>query len=423
MRRTVLAAASLLLAATPLGAAFAQANQSPFVRDRNVTVRERPRPDFDAAGIHAGAFFIFPRVGVDVAYEDNIFATERNEESDWILAVRPGLEVISQWSRHQVRLLANSSIYRYQDFSRENNEVYSVEGSGRLDILRNSFLRGVVGYEHLVEPRSSASVPLAAAKPIEYDRVHATVGARHEINRLRVSGEVRVSDSTYEDSRDILGALIDQSYRDHENLDASVRVDYALSPALAVTGTLARNSREYADATRPGDVDRDSEGWEAVAGVDFDVTALARGQVQVGYISQEFDDPRAEDVSGFGLRTNVDYFPTQLTTVSLTAERAIDDTGLLGAAGSLATRVSLQVDHELRRNVLLTARVNWQRDDFRGVDRKDDHTGALLGVNYLMSRKVGLNASYRYTERTSKGALAGDDFTDNRFQIGAVLQY
>ena len=51
--------------------------------DPNVPVTARPRPDFDALGIRAGGFLIFPSVTVDGQYNDNVFATDENEEEDF----------------------------------------------------------------------------------------------------------------------------------------------------------------------------------------------------------------------------------------------------------------------------------------------------------------------------------------------------
>lgn len=412
---------SLLLGVAP--AAIAHAQTSVFDRDRNVSVTQRPRPDYDAAGLRAGAFFIYPKVTADVAVEDNIFASETNEQDDVVWSLRPSVEIQSQWSRHSLGARAALNTYRYSDFSSENNTTYKVEGLGRLDILRGTYLRGTVGFEHGVESRQSPSVAQFNSEPIEYDQVYSTVAGSHEFNRLRVSGELRFTDYDYDDTTSVLGAPIDQSYRNRTNYEQVGRLDYAVSPALSIFATASHNSREYNRTTILGDVQRDSDGWEAGIGADFEVTALARGQLQVGYLSQDFDDPRVGTAEGFGLRSRLEWFPTELTTVTLEAERAIDDTGLIGAAGVLATRASVKVDHELLRNLILTARVGASNDDYRGLDRSDDQYSAMLGVNYLLSRKVGLFGSYNYLRRESEGARRGNEFESNRLQLGVVLQY
>jgi hypothetical protein len=89
------AAALLMMIAAGAPAAHAQ-GQSAFQRDRNVTVRDRPRPNYDALGLRAGSFLIFPKIEASEAHEDNVFAEETNEKSDWVTSVAPSVRVESQ---------------------------------------------------------------------------------------------------------------------------------------------------------------------------------------------------------------------------------------------------------------------------------------------------------------------------------------
>jgi hypothetical protein len=420
--RLGLSCALILTAAVPAVEASAQSAQLAFQRDRNVSVRQRPRPDFDALGVRAGLFLLYPKVDLSVATEDNIFYQTTNKQSDTISSIGPSITAQSQWSRHSLSAQAQANLYRYSNFSSENNTTYAAGLNGRLDVVRGTVLRGAVSLDHLVEPRYSPSIA-ASVEPIEYDQSRFSVGAAREFNRVRVSGDVRYRKVNFQNSKDATGASISYSYRNAEFWEDEVRGEYAVSPALSVFSTVVYNKRVYDRAPLLGDVGRDASGWEAAVGTDFDLSRVARGQVQVGYLSQKYDDPRVNDTTGLGVRGKVEWFPTQLITVTVNAERAVDDTGLIGAAGILATRGGAQVDYELLRNLILTGTVNVSKEDFRGVDRTDERLQVTLGGNSLISRRVGVNASYRYIDQSSSGALQGNDFTDNRLQIGVVLQY
>ena len=89
----------------------------------------------------------------------------------------------------------------------------------------------------------------------------------------------------------------------------------------------------------------------------------------------------------------------------------------------MTSKASAQIDHELLRNLILTGRLNWQRDEYRGLDRDDDYSAAMLGVNYLLNRKVGVFAQYNYQTRDSSGLQRGVEYNANRIQVGVVLQY
>lgn len=413
---------SLMVGVAAAASAHAQALESTFQRDKNVSVTQRPRPGYEALGLRAGGLTIYPKVTLDVAHEDNIFFTNTNEESDTIYSVRPSVEVVSNWSRHQFRALAQANTYKFDKFSDEDNTTYQVTGRGRIDIQRQTFINVGAGFEHLVEARYNPTVQQFISEPVEYDNFTANIGASREVNRLRVSGEVRYGDWQYNDTR-VGNTVLDLGYRDRKTLNGELRVDYAISPALAVYAFGAANEQDYARSTIINDVERDSDGWEAAVGADFELTDLTRGQIQVGYLSQSYDDPRIGDATGLALRSRLEWFPTELTTVTFQASRSIEDTGVIGAGGILATRASARVDHELLRNLIVTAQLSWAEEDYRGIDRKDDQTTALIGVNYLLNNNVGIFGQYNFQTRDTSGVLRGIEYDANRFQIGLVLQY
>src|SRR2546430_17302073 len=103
--------------------ALAQAASEQLVRDqlavarprldRGETVTSRPRPELDPLGMRAGSFLIYPRLGLQEVYNDNIFAAESNEQGDFITLVRPQLDVRSDWTNHAVDLHAGATIGRH----------------------------------------------------------------------------------------------------------------------------------------------------------------------------------------------------------------------------------------------------------------------------------------------------------------------
>ena len=167
---------------------------------------------------------------------------------------------------------------------------------------------------------------------------------------------------------------------------------------------------------------RDSKGYELLTGVNFELGAVVRGEVAVGYISQSFDNAVYGDIHGFGSRTQVEWFPTELTTVKATASRGIEDAGVAGAGGYLSTDFGLSVDHELLRNVILSASVKHANDDYNGIDREDNRTEFGLGGNYLVNRNIGLAVRYYRTKQSSDGAASGPSYTVNRVVLSLTTQ-
>jgi hypothetical protein len=145
-----------------------------------------------------------------------------------------------------------------------------------------------------------------------------------------------------------------------------------------------------------------------------------RGEVGLGYVSRDYVSSSA--VEGFAMRGTVEYFPTQLTTITGTLRRSVEDSVFQSSSGYFATGGSLRVDHELRRNILLMAFADYEHQDFSDVDRTDKVYTISAGLTYLLNRTVGLNANIGHTERQSDGVDRLRSYSETRGSIGVVLQ-
>jgi len=394
-----------------------------FARDRSVSVRDRPHPEYEAVGIPLGAFTAFPKIQVDGEYIDNVFAVQTGEDDDIIIRVKPEVSVESGWSRNALRAYARGSFSQYQDFSSEDADDWGVGASGRLDVTRAANIIAGVDAAHLTEPRTSSNTAISAADPIEFDTVQAFVAGSHISGRLKLSARGDWRSYDYDDGLSLTNAVIDQDSRDREVSSLTGRADYAISPATALFFQVSGNERDYDVASTPLFPARDSSGYEVLLGSNFELGALARGEVAVGYISQEFDNAAYGDIDGFGARAVVEWFPTQLTTVTASGSRTVEDSGIIGSGGYLSSALGLAIDHEILRNVIVGAQLSYSEDEYEGIDRNDDRFGASLSATYLVNRHLGVSLAGSHLEQSSSGSSAGFNFDVNRLMISFVGQF
>ena len=394
-----------------------------FARDRSVAVRERSRPEYEALGTRAGTFMVYPKIEWSAEGNDNIFAVATGEDNDVIFRVRPDVSLESTWSRHALAAFARASIDRYQDFDTEDSETWSAGASARLDVVRGAAINFGADYASLIEPRTSSNTPGFAAEPVQYDITQAFLAAGRTLGRVRLSGRGDVRTFDYSDVRSVTNTVIDQDDRDREIRSLTGRVDVALSPATALFVQVTGNDRDYDVASTPVFAARDSSGYEALAGVNFELGAVARGELAAGYISQAYDDARFKDISGFGARAQVEWFPTELTTFTATGSRTIEDAGIAGSNGYLSSSIGVRVDHELLRNLILTASANRSVDAYEGIDREDTRLDAGISGTWLVNRNLGVNLAASRFEQESSGVRGGPDFTVNRLIVSLVTQF
>jgi hypothetical protein len=412
--------ASLLVLSTALLSAHAaQAQDTNFSRDRNIAAGDRIPTEYEPRGLRWGAFDVSPSLNIGLNSNDNIYYSEVDETSDTYIVVTPQVRITSDWGRHQLTGLLRASSTSYSDHDSENTSTFEAALAGRLDVHGRSNLFGGINFAKSYEPRYDPSNDSDLAEPIEYDTLLTNAGFVAEGNRLRFTGQVTLTDYDYKSVLLKTGALRNEDDRDYKSFTYSGRADYALSPDTAFYVILTGNDRSYdqTDVT-----DRDSNGYDASVGASFDLTNLIRGEAQIGFLKQEYENPLYGDVDGLSFTANVDYFPTQLITVTASAGRSVRETWLLEASGYTDTEFTLGVKYELLRTLLLSSSVGYTTDDFNGITREDKVTRFDLGAKYLLNRNVVVRAGYTYMKNDSTGLYA-TPYTDNAFSVSLSLQY
>jgi hypothetical protein len=406
-----------------------------YYLQRGERVTERPRPELDPLGVHAGSFFIYPRVELDQLYNDNIYASGSNKVDDLITVVSPTVEAKSNWSTHALNAEAGVSSGFYWDNSSQNYLDGFVGTDGRYDITRNLAAFGGLRYEHLHEERDSPDNPGVgvggAAKPVEFDAYTARAGVVSRGLRVGYQGDVGFRRENYHDVDRVGGGTLDQDARDLNTYLANLRVSYEIVPRYEAFARFGYNHRTY-DEDDPAGFTRDSNGYRADVGAAIDLTGVTFAEAYVGYVIQDYDASELGQIDGIDFGARVVWNATQLTSVSANIDRRVQDSNTFALAASgapvispgyLRTDVGLTVDHELLRNVLLTGRVGYQNDDYEKIDRTDDRIDVGAGIRYSFTRNFYLGGSYTYSHRSSDGASAGGDFSRNLFlvRLGAQL--
>lgn len=427
---TSAALAAMLMAAVP-AAASAQDVGSNFKRDKNTSVRQRPRPDFEAAGVRAGGFTLYPRITAEAVSDDNIYAVAAREQSDTVWKLKPEVAARSNWSRNALGAFASAGINRYSDFDTENTEEYTLGANGRLDVERGTYIAASAQWQKLVEPRTAIVAGTAAgatAKPVEYSLWSESLTAVKEFNRLRLTGKLDARKFDYDDQ----GGAFNQNTRDRDEFAYGGKAEYSVSPDTALFVSVVGNTKSYdidtrARAASPGvpavvaNRARDSEGYVASVGANFDLSQALRGEVEAGYMEQTYDN--YADLDGFNARGRVEWFPTELTTLNLAVSRTIEDSVASNSAGFISNSTSVGIDHELLRNVLLSASATFGKDKYAVIDRDDKRTSFNASGTYLLNRNVGLFLTYSYLKQDSSGVARSSSFKDNKLAASVALQF
>ncbi len=425
----LVAASAAIVTAFPVAA---QVNQGPLLRSeiplsydrgRNTSVLERERPEYEAQGIPLGSVTISPRLGIGIGHSDNVYAATANSVSDAYAAIDPALTATSDWDTNSLTLYGAGSLRRFFDQTSRDENGFRFGGDGRLDISSGFEISASAAIQRTYEQPGSSGFPTDARELVRYYATSAAVRAAAIGTRSRVTGMLDVRKLNFVDTPTFAGGTTDQDFRDRVDGRATLQYEYGVAPDASAYAQLSYSTIQYQKPLFGGQANRDGTAWRALAGLSFDLSALVRGRVALGFDSRRFDSPAFRDISGFSAEARVEYFITELTTMSATARRLIGESVLPGSGGFFSSSGSVRIDHELRRNLLLNAAATYERDDFVGITRRDSFWLAEAGANYFFSRTVGLGVNSSYLSRRSSGALAAGRFNEWRLSATITLQY
>jgi hypothetical protein len=336
------------------------------------------------------------------------------------------LAATTDWSVHAVGFDVSAFRNEYLDLSDEASTDIAGRLRGRLDVTRSFSLNGAVFAEDKSEPRTDFVNAFGIDRPIKYTRAGATVGADYQNDRIRWSNSFGMSDENFKDGTTLgTGLNVDQDYRDRSVTEGRSRLSYAISPNLAVFAQGTYGKSEYDQTQVFGGLprSRDSQGYTAAGGVDFELTSLIRGDIAVGYLKEDKDDDFFTDVDGLSVDGRVQWFPSRLTTVSFNGGRRVVDIGAFESPSALETSFGTRIDHELRRNIIVSGYAGVSNYSYEGTNREDENLEFGAVATYKMNKRVHWEVFARNRERDVSGTgIFGDpSYGSTQFGIGLKL--
>lgn len=421
MRMTMPAIMAGLLLGTALGtpsAAFAQ-QQGSDNPDPNIPVQDRARPDYDALGIRAGSFLLFPSLNLSTEFNDNVNATKNDTDSAIVGIVAPNLSLQSDWSRHSLNVDIGSESGFYSSQDNNNYTDLHFDTNGTVEITRDNILSGLFNVRRLHDDRSSPDVTEIDNDLPRYWLINPELQYRHNFNRFFtvVGGGYRRYDFDGPSSENL-------NERDRNEYGPQARVGYEISPRLNVFGQGRYTWREYDTKEQPENAKRNSHGYQVTVGSQVDITGLIFGEIGLSYNAREFDSDEFRDVNGWGGNGKLTWNVTPLTTIvgELTSE-ILETTVVYDgdvANSDFQNTFSIDVTHELLRNLLINANGAYIRDDFQGTSRVDNVFLVGGGVTYLLNRNFSLDATYTFQDRRSDDS--NSEYSRNLFLVGLTAK-
>jgi hypothetical protein len=372
-------------------------------------------------GLRSGSFLVLPAVEMSVGRDANPEHLPGGNPSAYFV-VAPELQVRSDWAVHALWADIRGTYTDYTgSFSPSLNRPYlNAKFGGRIDVSRDTQIllenRYIVATDNPGSPNLSAGL---ARLPID-TTVGATVGLQQNFSRLFVSVKGLFDRLTYQSSELTDGTTASNSDRNFNQYGGLFRVGYEVNPGFKPFVEVGEDTRIHDEEFDRSGLQRNSDGTTAKVGAAVDLFGTLSGEIGVGYLQRNYQDPTLPMISGVIADGSLTWLATQLTTAKLTAASSSTESILPGVSGALTRDFNVQVDHALRRWLIGTFKVGYGRDEYVGLFRNDNRYFTSVGLTYKMNREVQLKGEIRQDWLTSN--VSGVAYTATSFLAGLRLQ-
>jgi hypothetical protein len=389
---------------------------------RNVSVRERSRPDFEAIGIRRGSFVILPNAEAGAGITSNTYLSPIDPVASPFAFLRGAVLARSNWSRHSLRISGEGEVRRFVGQSARNEDRWQASAVGRLDISGVLVLEGMLTAERDFENQFSGEALPTIAALSRYRRNFGSLKGRYTSGRVRGTWIVDRTSLDFSPLALRTGGFRDQSDRDRDISRATVQVEYAQTPSIALMGQVSFARTGFERNLISGAPNRDSDAVRALGGVNLDLAGRVRGTVSVGYTNRNYRSPLYSDASGFSFESRLEFFPTDLTTVSLGSRRTLEDSQIGNNGAFWNTNATFGIDHELLRNLILGATGQVGTQKYVDSGRRSESFILRGNARYLSSRRLEIRGAVSYGSRLPSADLPSNRFHEFRSEAGVTLK-
>ncbi len=406
LHHRVLFRAALLASAFFPIEALAQAN--PIASEPPAAASTGPKTSVDASLDFGGG------------YADNLFATRNVEVDDFVFIARPSLRITTVKGDSRLTVRGEGELARYAEHSRENYNDWLLGTDGRLRASPGILLLGGADYESEHEFRESPEAQ-NGSRPTRYQLLHGFVGAILGSGPFTVRPAVTVDRYNFEDVP-ADGPVINNDDRDRAQLELGVRLSQRVANRTDVFVQGVWDSRDYRQKLDNFGFRRDSTGGSVNAGLRKVFSPQLNGELFVGYLRQNYRDPRLKDIGAVDFGAALDWTAPNGLGVTFRFDRSVEETTLPGSSSYLVSGGSVTFKASPHPRIETGLTLAGSLYDYQGDPRTEFVTSANLWARQWLSRNIYAQLDYGLSQRTSNAA--GFDYDENRllFRIGAQLR-
>jgi hypothetical protein len=390
---------------------------------------------FAMRNIHLGRIEINPELSYKGEYNDNIYFEDRNEDSDFIHTITPGIGLkISGMPGNFLSAGYKVGIVKYSDDDDNDYEDHRLFVSAGLKTPKGLYLRMKDGFQDTEDPFDSKEEFRLGVQTERWNNLVNVIAGFEFAERYGIEATYQNFVERYDRTKDEFQDTIEHTY--------GIAVLYNLTPKTALLAQYLRNDTEY-DAQNDGiDVNRDGiDEWNSgnsqdyvidrfLIGARFKPGGKLSGEFKLGYGTIDFDNDadkngnEYDDDSFFAVEADVGYKPVEKTTLSLYLKRykqasTSADVSTDVSATYLRTIIGVALTQNFTDRISTNLGLEWSNKDYLderpgSPKRELDLYTTRCGIDYSIMDWLSAGLSYKYQDdQANRSQYDYDEYTVN----------
>jgi hypothetical protein len=374
--------------------------------EQGVTVESRTRPEYEPLGIRIDTSTIRPMFGLSAGYDDNIFGGTRPRGA-WEIAAQPSVLVSTDNSIGSTGLYLSANDVHYLGEPSQNRTDGSAFFGGTINLGKDKLTLGA-GYLAQHEDRTALDA-LPSDRPVAFTVANFRASYDAVFGHVTATPAIEVNHWQF-DNTTIFGRPVSEAARDRTSVQSGVTLRYGWMSGRDLIWVNRLVETRY-DHPVIGQPSNNSNAWQSLFGVDYDDDAVWRYRLLGGVEYRQAAASTASQTTGIA-EAEITWSPTGMTTLRASAFRGVEDAAQAGLSSYTYTTAQLRADHELLRNVVLTASGTVRQATFNQTGGQQLGLGFDAGATWLINRNLRLSLTYDFADvrnaHLPAGTVAGD---------------
>lgn len=349
-------------------------------------------------------------------YDDNVYRTTNNQDSDTAFIVKPKLAWHAVHGAHLFDLSYAGDYGRYFDQNSLDYTNHKFTAHALLDHSARLNTDYTLGYERGSDkPGSNDGISIEGEEPDEWNNsaFDALIEYGNSDSHGQLVGRIIYKEWRYTNN--------DSEFRDYNQAGATGTFYYRLAPRTRLLFELDYDDNDYQESDIFGSNQSNKE-YSYLTGLTWEATAKTTGVFKIGYRDKNYQNDRFSDITGLALFLDGTWEPTTHTKVTFGASRDNENSAIQGSGGSTKTGIDAGLEHSITQRLMLSSSIRLSEEDFDGAfSRKDDRRYFALGVKYSLQPRFDIGIEYQFEERDSNRNLF--DFTSNIIMLTASTRF